>query len=297
MAESRTRVVVFGDVMDDIVAVPDGPIRVDTDTPSSIVRRAGGSAANAATWLAAAGANVEFIGRVAAADVERHGRLLSDAGVTPRLIADPELPTGAIVVIVDGDRRTMLTQKGANAALVPDDITDELLAGARLLHFTGYSLFGRDDATGIPRLIARATALGVEVSVDPGSAGFLEDYGIREFLAAIAGSTFLFPNLDEGMALTGLSDPLAIVEDLGTRFPVVALTLGVDGVVIAQRGVAPVTVPAAETLTNDPTGAGDAFCGAFLEAWIGGADAADAARAGVLFAARAVAVVGGRPGA
>ena len=30
------RIVVFGDVIDDIVVVPSGPIRVDTDTPSSI---------------------------------------------------------------------------------------------------------------------------------------------------------------------------------------------------------------------------------------------------------------------
>jgi len=46
------RILVFGDVIDDIIVVPSGPIRVDTDTPSAIRSRAGGSAANTAAWLA-----------------------------------------------------------------------------------------------------------------------------------------------------------------------------------------------------------------------------------------------------
>jgi len=54
-----TRIVVFGDVIDDIVVVPSGPIRPDTDTPSSIRNSPGGSAANAASWLGSAGAQVD----------------------------------------------------------------------------------------------------------------------------------------------------------------------------------------------------------------------------------------------
>ena len=60
-------------VIDDIVVVPSGPIRGDTDTPSSIRHRAGGSAANVASWLGRLNAGVDFVGRVAASDVGRHG--------------------------------------------------------------------------------------------------------------------------------------------------------------------------------------------------------------------------------
>ena len=40
---------------------------------------------------------------------------------------------GAIVVIVDQQNRTMLTERGANAELDPDAVSDDLLAGAGLL--------------------------------------------------------------------------------------------------------------------------------------------------------------------
>jgi sugar/nucleoside kinase (ribokinase family) len=75
------RVLVFGDLIDDIIVVPRGPIRSDTDTPSDIRSRAGGSAANTAAWLAQAGADVTFAGRCAQADVARHAALLEAAGV------------------------------------------------------------------------------------------------------------------------------------------------------------------------------------------------------------------------
>jgi sugar/nucleoside kinase (ribokinase family) len=289
------RVVVFGDVIDDIVAVPKGPIRTDTDTATSISRHAGGSGANAASWLASTGVAVDFIGRVGIDDVERHAQLLKNSGVRPLLIADDELPTGTIVVIVERDDRTFLTERGANAALAPEDIPDSVLAGARLLHFSGYTLFGSSDAAGFRDLFARAAALGVEVSVDPGSAGYLADYGVDKFLDAIAGASFFFPNLDEGAVLTGLANPLAIAETLSERFAVVALTMGSGGVIVARQGEETLTVDALDTRDVDPTGAGDAFSAGFLAAWIGGADAAASAASGALLAARAVTVTGGRP--
>src|SRR5690606_30738751 len=98
------------------------------------------------------------------------------AGVTPHLSADPELPTGRIVIVVDGNTRTMYTDKGANANFSPDDVTDALLAGAAVVHVGGYSVMNDPDA--VRHLIARARAAGTVVSVDPSSSGFLTDFGI-----------------------------------------------------------------------------------------------------------------------
>ena len=289
------RIVVFGDVIDDIVVVPAGPIRTDTDTPSSIRHRAGGSAANAASWLGDQGAAVDFVGRVAAEDVPRHSAILSGFGVTPHLEADAEHPTGAIVVLVDGNHRSMLTERGANAWLTADAVSDDVLDSAAIVHFTGYSVYHSDDHAPLRRLFERAAARGVIVSVDPASAGSLEDFGVGEFLNLIDGAGMLFPNLDEGRALTGLDDPRQMAAALGEQFPLVALTLGVEGVIIAERGREPVWVPALNCSVVDPTGAGDAFTAGFLAAWQTGSDAERAARAGVAVAARAVATVGGRP--
>jgi beta-glucanase (GH16 family) len=53
---SGDRIVVVGDVINDIVVVPRGEVRPDTDTPSTIRPRPGGSAANTAVWLGSLGA-------------------------------------------------------------------------------------------------------------------------------------------------------------------------------------------------------------------------------------------------
>jgi sugar/nucleoside kinase (ribokinase family) len=74
----------------------------------------------------------------------------------------------------------------------------------------------------------------------------------------------------------------------------VALTLGSAGVVIASRSEA-VQIEVVPATTVDPTGAGDAFCAGFLAEWIATRDFRAAADAGSRLAARAIAVVGGRP--
>ncbi|HRN29364.1 MAG TPA: carbohydrate kinase family protein [Terrimesophilobacter sp.] len=287
------RVVTFGDVIDDIVVVPQGTVRPDTDTTSVIRQTPGGSAANTAAWLAELGVSVDFVGRVGAADFERQVSDMTEAGVTPHLSADPDLPTGRIVIIVDGNVRTMFTDKGANVNFSPDDVTDALLTEAAVVHVGGYSVMHDPDA--VRRLIARARAVDTEVSLDPSSAGFLTDFGIHRFLNVAEGASILMPNLDEGRVLTGIEDALAIAAALAERFETVALTLGMDGCVVAGPGLPPTLVGAVPAVLVDPTGAGDSFSAGFLAEWTSSRDAVAAARAGSQVAARAVATIGARP--
>jgi len=289
------RIVVFGDVIDDIVVVPSGPIRDDTDTPSSISHRAGGSAGNVASWLARQGAQVDFVGRVATSDVVRHSDVFAGYNVVARLAGDDDLPTGTIVVIVDGDSRSMLTDRGANDQFSADQVTDDLLEHASLVHFTGYSIYHGEHRDAIARLFERAAARGAIVSVDPASAGSLVDFGVERFLGLIAGAGVLLPNLDEGRALTGLHDPSEVADALGQRFPLVALTMGSAGVIVAERDRPQVRVDAVRAERVDPTGAGDAFSAGFLAEWVMSGDAVAAASAGVVVAAEAVMAVGARP--
>ena len=287
------RIVTFGDVIDDIVVVPHGVVRADTDTHSTIRVTPGGSAANTAAWLASLGVGVDFVGRVGAADLDRYHRDLTDAGVTPHLSADPELPTGRIVILVDQNSRTMFTDKGANANFTPNAVTAELLADAALVHVGGYSVM--QDPEGVRRLLERARSAGAAVSLDPSSAGFLADFGVERFLDVVEGAGILLPNLDEGRMLAGADEPTEIVRTLSNRFEVVALTLGEGGCVVLAPGIEPTVVEAVPASLVDPTGAGDSFSAGFLAEWVRSGDAVAAARAGVALAARAVAVIGARP--
>nr|WP_254069241.1 PfkB family carbohydrate kinase [Herbiconiux sp. VKM Ac-2851] len=321
------RVIAFGDVFDDVIVTPAGDIRPDTDTAATIERRSGGSAANAAAWFGHLGSESHFFGRVGAADVDRHAAELADAGVAAHLLADTERPTGTIVVVLQPDRtRTMLTERGANVLTGPADVDRALLAPGAHLHLTGYSLF--NDVPGTERmsavracaaLIAAATAAGMTISVNPGSAGFIADHGADTVLDASRGATVLLPNLDEGRALiasagpaapgSSAADPEEVATALLAHAPVVALTMGRGGVLAAVRRAhghpLVVRVPALLVDPVDTTGAGDAFSAGFVHALLTGgsvvAEAIDearlerAAREGVRCAAIAIQRLGARP--
>jgi sugar/nucleoside kinase (ribokinase family) len=295
VSESPPRVVVFGDIVNDVVAVPKTTIRPDTDTTSTIRPRPGGSAANTAAWLGSLGTPTDFVGSVGIADVEYHAAELRKQNVEPHLSIAPGLPTSTIVIIVEGEHRTMLTERGANRALSSKDVTDELLAGATVLHLTGYSLLDGPRAPGMRELIDRAHAAGVAVSLNPGSAGFIGDFGPAPFLDGIVGADILFANVQEAALLCSETTAERMAQVLSERHGLAVITQGADSVFVAEAGSKPISVPVPPVRLVDPTGAGDAMAAGFLDSWIVEHDVLAAAQAGILVAARAVMLMGGRP--
>ncbi len=289
------RALVVGDVIDDIIVVPRGPIRTDTDTSASITRHPGGSACNTAAWLGWLGAPVDLVGRVGSGDAERHASALRASGVDAHLGEDATLPTGTIVIVVDGETRTMLTDRGANATLPPTAVTDALLAEAAVVHLTGYSLFDAFSLDDLAALVERAHAHGVIVTFDPGSTGFIADYGLERFRTALDGVDVLLPNLDEGRMLSGEHERAAVAESLLTHCPAVVITGGSSSVLVARRGEQAVEVAVEARRAVDPTGAGDAFTAGLIDALLQGSSVVDAAVAGVRCAGVAVTQAGGRP--
>jgi len=292
---ARTRIVAFGDIVNDIVAVPRSAVRRDTDTISTIRPRPGGSAANTAACLGSLGSPVDFVGAVGIADVDYHVQQLRAQGVVPHLTTAPGLPTSTIVILVEGEHRTMLTERGANRALRAADLTDEMLEQAAVLHLTGYTLVDGPRAPGMRELIDRAHAAGAVVSLNPGSAGFIADFGPAEFVAAIEGVDIVIANVHEAALLCDQTDAERVAQAIGDRYGLAVITQGPDNVFVAERGSKPISVPVPQARVVDPTGAGDAMSAGFLHSWITDRDPVRAAQAGILVAARAVMVIGGRP--
>ncbi|WP_030766614.1 carbohydrate kinase family protein [Streptomyces sp. NRRL F-2664] len=293
---------VVGDVVTDVVAVHTDPLAPATDTAARIRTLPGGAGANAACWAARTGsAEVRLLARVGTESARWHERALVDAGVRPRLVIDQEEPTGTVVALVGKDaERTFLTDSGASLRLCPADWAPSLLDGAAHLHLSGY-LFFADPSRELALVALRAARMrGVSVSVDPASAGFLAALGPQRFLDAVAGAGVLLPNEDEARLLAGLPEGEGVARAataLSRRVPLVVVTLGPAGALVAERGRITAEV-AAEPPTEpvvDSTGAGDAFTGAFLAARLDGADPPQAARAGCRAAARAIIHPGGRP--
>jgi sugar/nucleoside kinase (ribokinase family) len=304
----RPRVLVIGDVINDILAETRGPLLEGADNPAQIRSRPGGSAANQAAWMGHLGLDVVFAGRVGKADAELHKAELSRFGVAPHLAADESVGTGSVVVLVGADgERTMITDRGANLRLVASDVPFGLLDGAALLHLTGYTLVDPGPRPVALALIARARRLGVPVSVDPGSSAFLARLEPGEFVRWTEGAAICFPNRDEAAVLTGETDPARMAISLSAHYGAVAVKLAADGAVLAADGSGgsgrvgrhshpPRRFPALPAVVRDTTGAGDAFCAGFLAAWLAGAGLEDAMSAAAQAAAVAVAALGGRPG-
>jgi ribokinase len=277
----------------DVVARLSGPLAPGSDSHAVIRFHGGGSAANTAAWLAAAGAEPLLAGRVG--DDER-GRSVRDelraAGVEAALGIDPKLPTGTCIVLVGPDgERTMAPDAGANDALSDADVPDELLAAAGHLHVAGYALLRSGSRPAARAALSRAVERGMTVSVDPSSAALLSP----EFLDHADGAGLLLPNVEEARMLSGEHDPERAGRALAARFDEVIVTLGAEGALWTNRreSVRCDAVPVEAVV--DSTGAGDAFAAGLLAARMNGAAPDEAMAAGARLAARAVSQPGGRP--
>jgi sugar/nucleoside kinase (ribokinase family) len=288
-------IVVVGDVIDDIIVRPQHAIRQNTDTPALIERHPGGSSANTAAWLGHIGADVHFFGQVGAADNDRHTRELERFGVKAHLVSDTERPTGTIVIIVEGEDRTMLTDRGANVLFDLDSVPQDLIAVANYLHFTGHTIIDEPKREAVITLIERAVAHGVTVSIDPATAGFISDFGVAEFLRLCAGAHILRPNEDEACLLAGVDDVDEATRILTTLFPLVVTTCGRDGVIVGAAGNKLVHVAVEPIDVVDPTGAGDSFNAGLLAALARGLDPVAAATDAARVAREGLTSVGARP--
>ncbi|MBE1537879.1 sugar/nucleoside kinase (ribokinase family) [Actinomadura algeriensis] len=261
----------------------------------------GGSGANVAAWLAVEEVEVAFVGR-RGSDIAGRNRDMEmmGYGVDARLVMDAERPTGTCVVMVThkGDR-TMLSDPGANGALLPEDIERcaDLFVHGSHMHLSGYSLINEGSRKAAILALDMARKAQMSVSVDGGSFSPLKRMGAEPFLEWTQGARLLIVNAKEAEILTGRDTPDQAAKVLTAWYPQVVIKDGADGALWYTNGrPEPVTV-AAEPVDKvvDGTGAGDAFVAGFLPPWLDGKQPADALTAGCRLAARAMRHLGARP--
>ena len=282
-------VLVVGDLLVDVVVVPEGPLERASDTPAAIRTRGGGSAANTASWLARSGCQVRL---VAAVGEDSLGRAalgdLYDAGVAWAGETAAHHGTGTCVVLVDADgERTMLPDRGANDALSAAAVERAMTAPPAWLHLSGYALLGEGSRDAGLAAVARSQEVGVPLSVDAASTAPLRHVGSRRFLQWIDGCTVLFANDDEIAALGGVEAALEHCHQVVTKH-------GARGASWTD-GTSEERVAALEVVLVDTVGAGDAFNAGYIDAAVSAASPLQALTAGVSVAADAVARPGARP--
>ena len=264
--------VCVGDVMLD-VHVASRALARGGDVHGRVALRPGGTSANAAVWAAWSGASSAVI---AAVGDDLVGRLCSEAlaerGVEVSGVVRRPTPSGVMVVMTEAGDRSMVADRGANAALEPDDVRG---IEAEAVLVSGYLFLqepGHDVAVAAIEG-ARTPLLAIEAASWP----LLEAFGPDRFFPETSGCDVVLANEREAKALVGFHGEDA-ARALGERYRFAAVKRGAGGAVLSADGE--LLVGNAEPVEElEATGAGDAFDGVLLAALVAGTSPGDALRA------------------
>ncbi|MBV9604906.1 MAG: carbohydrate kinase family protein [Solirubrobacterales bacterium] len=257
----------IGDLILDVVVLPDTHLVADADTPATIRLLAGGQAANVAAWASALGARSRLIckrgddpaSQLAAAQLARHGVEVCGPVVPGR--------GGVVVSTRDGaGGRTMASDRGVASLLKAAELDSAWIEPCDVLHVSGYCLLREPMAEAA--IVAAAWAR--RVTVDLASAHDIEIIGARRFADRLRA---LRPDL-----AFATESERAAVPDFDTTW---VIKLGVRGARFPEGLYA-----AAPAEAVDTTGAGDALAAGYL---VGGPELAIEA------AARSVGLIGAMP--
>ena len=257
----------IGDLVFDVIVLPDRPLAPDSDTPATIRFTAGGQAANVAAWAGALGASSRLVCKrgtdtssdLAAAELRRYGVEICGPVVTGR--------GGVVVSIRDQpSSRTMASDRGVSSLLDTTELDPSWIASCDVLHVSGYCLMAEPMAEAAIYAARHAR----RVTVDLASAHDIELLGAQTFTSRLEAlePDLAFATEAERAAVPGFDTSWVIKHGArGATFP--------EGFYRA-RAVAAI----------DSTGAGDALAAGYL---VGGPELAIAA------ATHSIGLVGAMP--
>ena len=219
---------------------------------------AGGKGANQAVAAARSGAQVTFIARTGCDDFGAQAlSAFQCEGIDTRwIVSDPHLPSGVAFILVDErGENSIVVASGANAALLPDQIQDQVYKNAEIC-----LLQLEIPLETVVHAASLATKNKTRVVLNPAPAADLpEEIWPHLFL--------ITPNQTEAEHLTGISpnSPQNIAKAADKLLQKGAqnaiITLGAQGAFLATPDQT-LHIPAFKATSIDTTGAGDAFNGA-----------------------------------
>ena len=222
----------------------------------------GGAPANLAVAASRLGAQTAFIGKVGA---DAFGRYLKE------VLAENKVDvSGMAVVSVDATgERDFSFYRSANAdvMLSKEDISDEALKAAKIVHFGSVSLTADPSRTATLDAAARAKKLGATITYDPNYRANLwknKEDAIAQMKAPLPLVDILKVSDEELPLLTGTTDCESGTAQLAQNgIRLIFVTLGANGV-FYRFGEKTGHVAGVPCKVGDTNGAGDTFFGAAL---------------------------------
>ncbi len=247
----------------------------DSESPAEgFMLSHGGSAANFAVGVARLGMPCSVVGCVGRDLFGKDAiEALKGEGVGTEGVLECDLGTGAVCVLVEGGRRTMVAWRGANEMLA-EAVKRADFSGCRLIHIAN-----APKRAFLEVVVRKGAAM---LSFDPGG-------GAGQFSPNdLAGVDFLLLNEEELGLIGGIQAALGAVG-------AVAVKRGARGASYYSREME-AHCPAFAAKALDSTGAGDAFDAGFIAAALGGRGADEALRWGCGAAALKIRKRGARGG-
>ncbi len=232
----------------------------------------GGAPANLAVAASRLGAQTAFIGKVGA---DAFGRYLKEVLAENKvdvsgMAVDADHPTTMAVVSVDATgERDFSFYRSANAdvMLCKEDISDEALKAAKIVHFGSVSLTADPSRTATLDAAARAKKLGATITYDPNYRANLwknKEDAIAQMKAPLPLVDILKVSDEELPLLTGTTDCESGTAQLAQNgIRLIFVTLGANGVFYRFGGKTG-HVAGVPCKVGDTNGAGDTFFGAAL---------------------------------
>ena len=274
---------------------------------SPLIICSGGGAANVAKIAGFLGAKVSFSGAIGAGDFGRSfTENLNSAGVELNLAKKP-LPTGICLMLRSGGKTLIAACPSAARKLSKADISERDIERARIVVIDGFML----DRPGLVRhVLTLAEKHGTAAALDLSSVSIAAEYA-----AKIAGYARRFPiilfmnkaeasafhkslgggeNKNEKIGLRQISSFLKS-QTKGKDFPLIVVKLGSGGALCFSGGKES-RVKTQVKIPRETTGSGDAFCAAFLTAWVRGMALRECCALGNEAAGIILAATGTQPG-
>lgn len=252
----------------------------------------GGSAANTAFALSRLAVPAAILGKIGDDGQGRFYRRSFEqvGGDSSRMKVCRKSATASCLCLITPDaERTMRTDLGAAAGLLPEEVSAEDFADCRHAHVEGYLLFNPALAMSV---LSAAREAGCTVSLDLGSYEVVEANAdtlpglLTEYVDVV------MANKDEAAAFCGSHDPIAGLERLGACSPMAAVKLGARGAYLKTDGESHFVPAFSVDDPVDATGAGDFWAAGFLYGRLQGHSLEDSGRFGAALGAEAVRHVG-----
>lgn len=259
--------VAVGESSLDLLAVLDGVAALDTKRPlDQLVTLPGGQAATAAVACARQGWRARYVGCVGtdAWGQSIEAALVREGVDVSALVHRSDAHSRLAIVLVDRPtgRRTVLEHRDARQRLEAAEVDPSVVTSGRVLLVDATDI----DASTVAARRARAAGIPTVVDIDAPAAG------MDDLLAQI---DVLITSESFPAAVTGAGSVGEGLRRLAVRYgsAITVATLGSAGS-LARLGNQEIHTPAPPVAVVDTTGAGDAFRGGFISAWLRfGADA------------------------